>query len=180
MISTSSLRPVRGETRLPGPRRGMGRLGAWAAAHLRAVLLTWLAVLVLFGFFAPQGGVFVGRRWLAGFDQPVGGGPQPDPAGLRMVWAPAPCRSLSSTSAVRWPVDPAAQVGAGQGHRLATGRTSGSRPSSRLKPGVSLSRGRADRDRHRRRRCQTPTPWSAPPRHAGRPAAGAGLPGRSR
>ncbi len=54
MISTSSLRPVRGETRLPGPRRGMGRLGVWAAAHLRAVLLTWLAVLVLFGFFAPQ------------------------------------------------------------------------------------------------------------------------------
>ncbi|MHB8246681.1 MAG: MMPL family transporter [Acidimicrobiales bacterium] len=32
----------------------LARLGAWAATHLRAVLLGWAAVLVLFGVFAPR------------------------------------------------------------------------------------------------------------------------------
>jgi RND superfamily putative drug exporter len=32
----------------------MSRLGAWAASHLRAVLLIWLGVLILFGVFAPK------------------------------------------------------------------------------------------------------------------------------
>ena len=32
----------------------MARLGAWSATHLRAVLLLWLFVLIVFGAFAPQ------------------------------------------------------------------------------------------------------------------------------
>ena len=32
----------------------MARLGAWSATHLRAVLLLWLVVLIIFGAFAPQ------------------------------------------------------------------------------------------------------------------------------
>ena len=32
----------------------MARLGAWSATHLRAVLLLWLVVLIVFGAFAPQ------------------------------------------------------------------------------------------------------------------------------
>ncbi len=32
----------------------MARLGAWSATHLRAVLLLWLIVLIIFGAFAPQ------------------------------------------------------------------------------------------------------------------------------
>ena len=39
-----------------GVHRGgtMARLGTWSATHLRAVLLIWFAVLVVFGAFAPQ------------------------------------------------------------------------------------------------------------------------------
>lgn len=37
----------------PGPS-ALARLGAWAATHLRAVLVGWAVVLVGFGFFAPQ------------------------------------------------------------------------------------------------------------------------------
>ncbi|MGN6607383.1 MAG: MMPL family transporter [Jatrophihabitans sp.] len=35
-------------------RTGLGRLGAWAASHLRAVLVLWLLVLAVFGAFAPK------------------------------------------------------------------------------------------------------------------------------
>jgi RND superfamily putative drug exporter len=36
------------------PTGHLARLGAWAAGHLRVVVLAWLAVLALFGAFAPQ------------------------------------------------------------------------------------------------------------------------------
>jgi RND superfamily putative drug exporter len=36
------------------PSGHLARLGAWAAEHLRVVVLTWVAVLALFGAFAPQ------------------------------------------------------------------------------------------------------------------------------
>ena len=41
---------------VPGPSRPgvMAGLGAWTATHLRAVLLAWAAVLVIFGVFAPS------------------------------------------------------------------------------------------------------------------------------
>ena len=32
----------------------LARLGSWAATHLRAVLLLWLLVLIVFGAFAPS------------------------------------------------------------------------------------------------------------------------------
>ncbi|HET9732096.1 MAG TPA: MMPL family transporter [Acidimicrobiales bacterium] len=39
----------------PTSRPGaMSRLGAWTATHLRAVLVAWAVVLVVFGFFAPR------------------------------------------------------------------------------------------------------------------------------
>ena len=39
----------------PSPPAGwMGRMGAWTATHLKAVLLAWAAVAVAFGFFAPK------------------------------------------------------------------------------------------------------------------------------
>ena len=38
----------------PSPRNGLARLGAWSAAHLRAVLVLWLLVLAVFGAFAPK------------------------------------------------------------------------------------------------------------------------------
>jgi RND superfamily putative drug exporter len=42
-------------TTVVGPRAGhLARLGAWAADHLRVVLLAWAAVLILFGAFAPR------------------------------------------------------------------------------------------------------------------------------
>ena len=55
MIATSpSTTTGDGSAAPPPARRGLGRLGAWAASHLRAVLLIWLAVLVLFGIFATK------------------------------------------------------------------------------------------------------------------------------
>jgi len=41
---------------VPGPARPgvMAGLGAWTATHLRAVLLAWAVVLVIFGVFAPS------------------------------------------------------------------------------------------------------------------------------
>lgn len=36
------------------PRQGLARLGAWAAGHLRVVLVLWLFVLAGFGAFAPK------------------------------------------------------------------------------------------------------------------------------
>jgi len=56
-------RPSRGEPRAagspPGPRPaagpgGLGRLGRWTATHVRHVLLGWLVVLAVFGYFAPH------------------------------------------------------------------------------------------------------------------------------
>ena len=44
---TSHIPPAR-------PAGWMGRLGAWTATHLKAVLLAWAAVVVAFGFFAPK------------------------------------------------------------------------------------------------------------------------------
>jgi putative drug exporter of the RND superfamily len=38
----------------PPPAGYLARLGTWSAGHLRVVLLAWLAVLTLFGAFAPQ------------------------------------------------------------------------------------------------------------------------------
>ena len=35
-------------------RKGLARLGAWSASHLRAVLVLWVLVLAVFGAFAPQ------------------------------------------------------------------------------------------------------------------------------
>ena len=55
MIATSSTTTAGdGSSTTPPVHRGMGRLGAWAGSHLRAVLLIWLAVLILFGIFAPK------------------------------------------------------------------------------------------------------------------------------
>ena len=55
MIATSSSTTAGDGSSTPPPAlRGMGRLGAWAASHLRAVLLIWLAVLILFGIFATK------------------------------------------------------------------------------------------------------------------------------
>ena len=36
------------------PRKGLAGLGAWAAGHLRVVLMLWLFVLAVFGAFAPK------------------------------------------------------------------------------------------------------------------------------
>ncbi len=54
-------RPRPGSRPLPRPaahgpqsRQGLARLGAWAATHLRVVLVAWLLVLGVFGAFAPQ------------------------------------------------------------------------------------------------------------------------------
>ena len=45
--------PTSGQSGPAGPG-SMGRLGAWTAVHLRAVLLGWAVVVVVFGFFAPR------------------------------------------------------------------------------------------------------------------------------
>ena len=50
LTSRPSLTPA-GE---PQARRGLARLGAWSAGHLRSVLVLWLLVVGVFGAFAPQ------------------------------------------------------------------------------------------------------------------------------
>jgi len=53
-VSTTSLRTEAADVPgLTGPG-WLARLGAWAATHVRAVLLLWLVVLAVFGAFAPQ------------------------------------------------------------------------------------------------------------------------------
>jgi len=47
-------RPAGGEADVAHHSGWMPRLGAWAATHLRAVLLIWAVVIVAFGFFAPK------------------------------------------------------------------------------------------------------------------------------
>jgi len=55
MIATSSSTTTGDcSSTTPPAHRGLGRLGAWAGSHLRAVLLIWLGVLILFGVFAPK------------------------------------------------------------------------------------------------------------------------------
>ena len=52
--TTSAAQPAAG-AHLEGPPPGaFARLGAWTGSHLRPVLLAWLAVLVVFGIFAPK------------------------------------------------------------------------------------------------------------------------------
>ena len=48
MLSTSPAEEV------SEPPAWLARLGAWAATHLGMVLLSWLAILAVFGAFAPQ------------------------------------------------------------------------------------------------------------------------------
>ncbi|TAM82381.1 MAG: MMPL family transporter [Jatrophihabitans sp.] len=38
----------------PGRRTGLARLGAWAAGHLRLVLVLWILIVAVFGAFAPK------------------------------------------------------------------------------------------------------------------------------
>ena len=54
-MTSTDVAPVSAPGR-PDPRPAglMARLGAWTGGHLRQVLLLWLGVLVLFGFFAPS------------------------------------------------------------------------------------------------------------------------------
>ena len=58
MLSTDTI-PARlapdAGTKLKEPtRRGLARVGGWAASHLLAVLVLWLLVLAVFGAFAPK------------------------------------------------------------------------------------------------------------------------------
>jgi RND superfamily putative drug exporter len=48
----------------PAEQGLMGRLGAWTATHLRAVLVAWAVVILAFGFFAPRvQSVLAGAGW---------------------------------------------------------------------------------------------------------------------
>ena len=56
-LQTHTAPPQGGAIALSGPEHAPGlfaRLGTWAGSHLRAVLLGWLVVLVVFGAFAPK------------------------------------------------------------------------------------------------------------------------------
>ena len=54
------------------PAGAFARLGAWTGSHLRAVLLVWLAVLVVFGAFAPKvESVLAGAGWQDSTSQSV-------------------------------------------------------------------------------------------------------------
>ncbi|MHB1987729.1 MAG: MMPL family transporter [Acidimicrobiales bacterium] len=63
----------RGEVEPENSRLGaLGRLGTWAATHLRAVLVGWAVVLVVFGFFAPRvEGALAGAGWQDSSSQSV-------------------------------------------------------------------------------------------------------------
>jgi RND superfamily putative drug exporter len=45
---------ARGTPAVTPPARHLARLGAWTADHLRVVVIAWVAILALFGAFAPQ------------------------------------------------------------------------------------------------------------------------------
>jgi RND superfamily putative drug exporter len=51
-MTSPPVRPTPDPT--PVRRAGLARLGAWAATHVRAVVLLWLLVLGVFGAFAPS------------------------------------------------------------------------------------------------------------------------------
>src|SRR5436309_2733206 len=51
---TSGDRLANGSPAVTPPAGHFARLGAWTADHLRVVVLAWVAVLALFGAFAPQ------------------------------------------------------------------------------------------------------------------------------
>ncbi len=53
--TTPGARPAATDAGVPDPLPGVfARLGAWTGSHLRPVLLAWLAILVVFGMFAPK------------------------------------------------------------------------------------------------------------------------------
>jgi len=54
MATTQLLTAVPHDPSTDGPHGAFARLGGWTGSHLRPVLLGWLAVLVVFGVFAPK------------------------------------------------------------------------------------------------------------------------------
>jgi len=63
-MTTTATSPIATDRASHRPPGLMSRLGAWAATHLRAVLITWAVVLVAFGFFAPRvESVLAGAGW---------------------------------------------------------------------------------------------------------------------
>ena len=120
----------------PGP---FARLGRWAATHFRRVLVVWLLVLARLRILRHPRGERSGRRRMAGLEQPVGRGTGHRSRRTSPAWVPPPCRSWSSTTTARspptrrprpsWPRRPTSSAA-----------TPGCPPSSRHRPGVSLSR----------------------------------------
>ena len=60
----------------------VGRLGHYTATHFRVVLVGWLAVAVVLGFFAPRVETRALGRGLGGIRLAVGAGPAADRQGL--------------------------------------------------------------------------------------------------
>ena len=67
----------------------IGRLGRFTATHVRAVVLSWVAIAVVFGFFAPAGGDGALGRRLAGQRLPVGARAKPSSRSTSPARAPA-------------------------------------------------------------------------------------------
>jgi RND superfamily putative drug exporter len=53
-VSSTVLRSTPAAEAVPGSPGRLARLGEWAATHLGVVLLSWLAILAVFGAFAPR------------------------------------------------------------------------------------------------------------------------------
>jgi putative drug exporter of the RND superfamily len=53
-VSSSAVRSTPAVEAVPGSPARLARLGEWAATHLGVVLLSWLAILGVFGAFAPR------------------------------------------------------------------------------------------------------------------------------
>src|SRR5665213_3530288 len=67
--TTSNDRPIDHRESTPGP---LGRLGAWSVRNKRKVFLSWLLIVIVLGFFAPNvGKALSGAGWQADGSQSV-------------------------------------------------------------------------------------------------------------
>lgn len=78
----------------------MARLGTWTATHLKAVLISWAAVIVAFGFFAPKvQSALAGAGWQDSTSQSVAAR-QVIQRDFAPAWVRVRCRWWSSTGMV--------------------------------------------------------------------------------